>query len=206
MKKIFSAVVVLFMLLMLPAISSAANIGPYVSAQFGGAFLSESDMSDYYTDATTEFDPGFATGFAAGFNFGMFRVEGEIGYQKNDVHKVSGYDYEYDEYFSGHASGNMTAYSLLANFYWDFHNGSSVTPYITAGIGSATIELNDFGYDDYEDTVMAYQVGAGLAFAINPHMTIDLKYRYFVTDDPDFNGLSAKFASHNVYCGFRFNF
>lgn len=206
MKKIFTAVVGLFVLLMLPGISLAANIGPYFSAQVGGAALMDSDMSDYYGEATTEFDPGFASGFAAGFNFGMFRVEGEIGYQKNDIDKISGYDYEYDEYFAGHGSGDMTAYSLLGNFYLDFHNGSPVTPFITAGIGTATVELNNFGYEDSEDTVFAYQVGAGLAFYINPHMTIDVKYRYFATDDPDFDGMSASFASHNVYCGFRFNF
>jgi opacity protein-like surface antigen len=206
MKKVFSAFVVLFALLMFPGISSAANIGPYFSVQVGGTFLMDSDMSDAYVDATTQFDPGFASGFAAGFNFGMFRAEGEVGYQRNDVDKISGYDYELDEYFSGLGSGNMTAYSFLANVYMDFHNGSPVTPFITAGIGTATIEINDFGYDNYEDTVFAYQVGAGLAFAINPHLTVDLKYRYFATDDPDFEGLSAKFASHNVYCGFRLNF
>jgi len=206
MKKTFIAIVGAFVLLMLPGISPAANFGPYFSAQVGGAFLTDSDMSDYYADATTQFDPGFASGFAAGFNFGVFRVEAEVGYQKNDIDKISGYDYEYDEYFAGSASGDMTAYSFMGNFYLDFHNGSPVTPFITAGVGTATIELNDFGYDDYDDTVFAYQVGAGLAFYINPHMTIDLKYRYFATDDPDFDGLSATFASHNVYCGFRFNF
>ncbi len=73
-------------------------------------------------------------------------------------------------------------------------------------MGMAKVELNDFFHDNYEDSVMAYQVGAGLAFQINPHFSIDLKYRYFATENPEFDGIEAKLASHNVYCGFRVNF
>jgi len=124
----------------------------------------------------------------------------------NDVDKIKGYDYDYDEYYSDQvSSGDMTAYSFLGNIYLDFVNPSPVTPYLTAGMGMATVELNDVFYEDYDDTVMAYQVGAGLAFQINPHFTIDLKYRYFDTEKPNFDGIDADFASHNVYCGFRFN-
>ncbi len=90
----------------------------------------------------------------------------------------------------------------MANVYLDFVNSSPVTPFLTAGIGMAEVTLFDY----YDDTVFAYQVGAGLTFAINPHMSIDLKYRYFATEDLDFEGIEAEFASHNVYCGFRFTF
>jgi len=209
MKKTFSAFVVLLMLLMLPSISLGAKIGPYISVQLGGAFLTDSDLSEEgYDLGTMKFDPGFASSFAGGFNFGMFRIEGELGYQGNNV------DYKYndalhdDHYYDDHHhhysnddSSDLTAYSLMGNIYLDFVNPSPVTPFLTAGIGMATVKLFD-----YDDTVFAYQVGAGLAFAINPHMSIDLKYRYFATEDLDFEGVKAKFASHNVYCGFRFTF
>ena len=213
MKKTFSAIVVLLMLFMLPSISLGAKIGPYMSVQLGGAFLTDSEISEEgYDLGTMKFDPGFASSFAGGFNFGMFRIEGELGYQGNNVdNKYDDYydDHYYDDYDDDHYdddhyddSSDLTAYSLMGNFYLDFVNPSPVTPFLTAGIGMATVEL--FDYDD--DTVFAYQVGAGLAFAINPHMSIDLKYRYFATEDLDFEGIEAKFASHNVYCGFRFTF
>jgi len=213
MKNTFSAFVVLLMLLMLPSISLGAKIGPYISVNLGGAFLTDSDQSQgRYDLGTMKFDPGFASSFAGGFNFGMFRIEGELGYQGNNVDNK--YDYYYrDDYYhdyhddhyhdSSHENScDLTAYSLMGNFYLDFVNPSPVTPFLTAGIGMATVNLFDY----YDDTVFAYQVGAGLAFAINPRMSIDLKYRYFATEDLDFEGIKAKFASHNVYCGFRFTF
>ncbi len=208
MKKTFSVIVGLLMLLTLPgaAFSYVHAPGPYFSGQLGMSALQDSDLKDWSDTATLEFDPGFASGFAAGFNFGMFRIEGELGYQMNDVDKIKGYDYDYDEYYSDKvSSGDMSAYSFLGNVYLDFVNPSPVTPYLTAGMGMATVELNDVFYEDYDDTVMAYQVGAGLAFQINPHFTIDLKYRYFATEEPDFDGIEADLDSHNVYCGFRFN-
>ena len=212
MKKTFSASVILLMLFMLPSISLGAKVGPYISVNLGGAFLTDSHLSERgYDSRTLKFDPGFASSFAGGFNFGMFRIEGELGYQGNNVdnkYDYYYYDYHYhDDYYDDHHhssnddSSDLTASSLMGNFYLDFVNPSPVTPFLTAGIGMATVNLFD-----YDDTVFAYQVGAGLAFAINPRMSVDLKYRYFATEDLDLDGIEAKFASHNVYCGFRFTF
>ena len=196
MKKTFSVVVGLFMLLILPAVSFSAGPGWYVSGQLGLAFLTDSDISGWSERGTLEFDTGFATGFAGGYNFGMFRVEGEIEYQYNDIDKVRG---------EGYGGGDVTALSSLANGYYDFVNKSPFTPFITAGIGVARIEANDVG-GDADDMVFAYQVGFGVAYAINKNMSIDLKYRYFATEDPNFDGVDAEFASHNIYGGFRYNF
>lgn len=210
MKKAFSVAVGLFMLLMLPVVSFSAAPGPYVSGQFGMAFLTNSDISVPPVTGTIESDPGFATGFAGGYNFGMFRMEGEIGYQVNDIDKtslcvggicVSGLS----------SSGDVKALSFLVNGYFDFVNKTAFTPYITAGIGAARLEVNDFEVlgirmGDSNDTVFAYQVGAGIAYTVNKNFTIDLKYRYFATADPKFDDIEAEFASHNVYLGLRVNF
>jgi opacity protein-like surface antigen len=209
MKKYFSVMVGLLMLLSLPSVSFAYfnAPGPYFSGQLGMATMTNSDLSDGETTATLTFEPGFASALAGGFNFGMFRIEGEWGYQKNEIDKIKGYDYNNNEYYSEKiSSGDMAVYSFLGNIYLDFVNPSPVTPYLTAGMGMARVELNDFFHDNYDDSVLAYQVGAGLAFQINPHFTIDLKYRYFATEKPDFDGIEANLASHNVYCGFRVNF
>ncbi|MEN6487399.1 MAG: outer membrane beta-barrel protein [Smithella sp.] len=205
MKKTFAGVVGLFMLLMLPVVSFSAAPGPYITGNMGMSFLTDSDMSDPYGTVTLEFDPGFATSFAGGYNFGMFRVEGEIGYQINDIDKVSAGGY------SANASGDVTALSLMANGYFDFVNKTPFTPYITAGIGMARLDVNDFAIrrvwiGDSDDTVFAYQFGAGIAYAINKNFSIDLRYRYFATSDPDFDGVDSEFASHNVYLGLRYSF
>ena len=59
---------------------------------------------------------------------------------------------------------------------------------------------------DADDTVFAWQVGAGIGYALTPQLTFDLKYRYFATSDPEFDGTEVEYASHNVYAGIRLHF
>ena len=40
----------------------------------------------------------------------------------------------------------------------------------------------------------------------NTSETIDLKYRYVGTEDPEFDGTEAEFASHDFLLGVRFYF
>ena len=215
MKKTLSVVVGLLMLLMLPVVSFSAAPRPYVSGNLGVAFLKDSDLKEpgYYTE-TLDFDAGFATTFAGGVNFGMFRVEGEIGYQINEIDRVTGGGYSYN------ANADAYCLSFLANGYIDFVNRSPFTPYISAGIGIANVGVEsdddyyycdgyycyDSDYYDDDDTVFAYQLGAGVAYAINKNMTLDLKYRFFATEDPNLYRSEAEFKSHNIYFGFRYTF
>jgi opacity protein-like surface antigen len=208
MKKAFSIIVVLFMLLMIPVISFSAPTGPYVSSHAGVSFLTESDIAGPGGAGTIEFDPGFAVGGAGGYNFGMFRIEGEIGYQRNEMDRASICSTGYG-CVSGSISGNMSALSGLGNVYLDFVNSSPFTPYISGGMGIAYVNAEIDEGDETaseNDTVFAYQVGAGVGFSINPNMIIDLKYRYFATSDIDVGDGNATVASHNVYIGFRYTF
>ena len=65
---------------------------------------------------------------------------------------------------------------------------------------------HDSDYYEDDDTVFAYQVGAGVAYSINKNMILDLKYRFFATEDPNLYGSKAEFKSHNIYFGFRYTF
>ena len=184
--------------------------GLYVSGNVGFAMLSDSDLTDSTVPGltiTTEYDPGFALGGALGYDFNRFRVEGEISYQKNDVDKFSLMGVSLD------ASGDVSAIAFLINGYFDFVNDSAFTPYISAGLGYAKVEFNDLNIvgsglpsisDD--DAVFAYQVGLGVGYAVTEKVTIDVKYRYFATDDPEFDTTQAEIASHNFLLGVRFNF
>lgn len=205
MKKTFTVVVGLFMLLMLPLVSFSAGPGPYINVNLGMSFLMDSDFSEPGATGTLEYDTGFATGFAGGYNFGMFRIEGEIGYQINDIDTAT--VYTRGSYASGSvANGDMTALSFMANGYFDFVNATPFTPFITAGLGVAQLEIEDLRGYDFDDTVFAYQFGAGVGFAVTKNFTIDLQYRYFATDDPEFGVSEAEFASQNAYLGLRYNF
>jgi len=195
---------------MLPGISSGAAAGPYISGNLGEAFMRDSEVlvsAGSCDFVEVDYKKGFSGSIAAGYSFGMLRVEGEIAYQASKVdykfHEVDDYDYYYDINHDAvhYDKSDMTAWSFLGNFYLDFVNSSPVTPFITAGIGLADVEL--FAA---KDDVMAYQLGAGVAIEISQHVSIDLKYRYFATDDLDYKGYDVEFLSHNVYAGLRYTF
>jgi len=45
-----------------------------------------------------------------------------------------------------------------------------------------------------------------VGYAMNENVTLDLQYRYFATEDPEFGVVDAEYATHNVYFGLRYNF
>lgn len=184
--------------------------GLYVSGNIGFAMASDSDLTDSTAPGitiNTEFDTGYALGAALGYDFSKFRVEGEISYQKNDVNKIGAQGVFFD------ATGDSVALSFLINGYYDFINSSAFTPYISAGLGFAQVEFNDldisssgFSGSNDKDTVFAYQVGIGVGYAVTEKVTIDVKYRYFGTEDSEYDTTEAEFASNNFLFGVRLNF
>lgn len=205
MKKILVATVALTL-----AASPALAENWYVSGNIGMASASNSDLTDSTVPGITidiEYDSGLTLGAAIGYDYGTIRAEGELAYQKNDFDKASLWGVDVP------LSGDATATSLLLNGYFDIENDSPVTPYITAGLGLAKIEVNNLnvpgsglpGTSD-DDTVFAYQIGAGLGYAINNRLTADVRYRYLTSSDPEFGTSEAEFASHNVTAGLRYSF
>ena len=181
-----------------------------MSGNIGFAMASDSDITDSTVPGVTvntEFDTGLAFGAALGYDFNRFRAEGEISYQKNDIDKIGSPGVILD------ATGDAKALSFLINGYYNFVNSSAFTPYISAGIGFAQVEFNDldisslgFSGSNDEDTVFAYQIGIGVGYAVTEKVTIDVKYRYFGTEDSEYDTTKAEFASNNFLFGVRYNF
>jgi opacity protein-like surface antigen len=111
----------------------------------------------------------------------------------------------------------------MFNVFFDMRNPSRVTPYLGGGIGFAALHLSDTNgfsplqgknvalYNKSDDTVAAFQVGAGMDIAINSHSSLDIGYRYFITEkarfDSDFATTSElRFESHNMMIGYKFKF
>lgn len=189
-------------LLASPAYSADATVGPYVSANLGLVMPSDSDGTVDGApglDFKTTYDAGWALGAALGYNFGAVRAEGEVAYQKADEDKVSWAGGTFD------STATISAFSFLVNGYYDFVNSSAFTPYLSAGLGFATLKWADDGWST-DDTVFAYQVGAGVGYAMSKNVTLDAKYRYFATADAKFDTTKVEFASHNVLFGIRVNF
>ncbi len=195
------------MLLSLTTSAYGAEEKTYLSASFFGLGLfSDAEVSNSKastTDFTVEADTGFAVGAALGYDFyGFPRIEAEIAYQNNALDKVST--------TVGNVSlhDNIDSLAFLVNGYWDFTNRSFWTPYLSAGLGAALINVDDntayLGNDSA--TVFAYQFGAGLGYAVNEEITLEGKYRYFATTNAEFANGEVEYASHNIYAGMRYSF
>ncbi|MCG8344533.1 MAG: outer membrane beta-barrel protein [Chlorobiales bacterium] len=188
-----------------PLAQAAAN--PYVGLSAGIALLQNSDIkAEGLTDEDAiEYATGYAVNGALGIDGGMYRIEGAVGYQANDIDVTPGGPVDDDEDVS------LSILSFLANGYIDIGmSGSVVEPYVMAGAGVATVTLSDEGVDE-GSTAFAYQFGAGVGIQATPNVVLDLGYRYFATADVTYDEIpdgemDVTVASHNIMAGVRVGF
>ena len=216
--------------LAIPAICQAAPARPgaYVSGFLGISVPMDADVTtfDFFTNATfndrVEFDPGINVGGTGGYDFGIIRLEGELSFKQSEIRSITD---KADGFQFGNPDGDLGALAMMFNAFFDLHNATPVTPYWGGGIGFAVLHLSDtFGtdivngvpervllYENDDDTVFAYQAGAGLEIALNRQFSLDLGYRYFGTSRARFGAnkditTDLKFESHNGVVGFRVKF
>jgi opacity protein-like surface antigen len=227
-RTLLSLLVALASVTLLTSVASAAGapyypMHPYFSVHVGGTWLQDAnvDFDDpALFDDEIEFDNGFNVGGAFGYDYGLARLEIELAHRENDVDTIN------VDLIDFKGDGDFSATSVMLNGYWDFETGSPVVSYLGGGIGFANVsannvkffdELGAVRYVDDDDNVFAYQLAAGLAFALNPALTLDLGYRFFGTSDPEleadpllvdppFGDFETEFDSHNVNLGLRMNF
>jgi opacity protein-like surface antigen len=223
--KTYLAAIATLVFLSIPSLSAAATgrPGPYFSIFLGPSFANDVTLtSSYYPYGNSysdqvSFDTGIYTGGTGGYDFGFMRLEGELSYRYADIDSIrqaNGIS------FIG-VDGNIGVFSTMFNVFFDLHNSSPVTPYLGGGIGFAGIYLSDtFGGDIYgnggllygtsDDTVFASQIGAGVDIALNNRYSLDVGYRYFITEKAHFNsyiGTSGfQYESHNAMVGFKMKF
>ena len=180
----------------------------YVSGNVGAVWVVDSDLSLYGEDTGAElsFDTGYGVTGALGYAFPRdvsygYRTEIELGYRENDTDKVSA-----KGFVSESIDGDVSTISVMANVFLEFMPEGTFSPFVGAGIGFANVEgdFDDGGSED--DTVLAYQGIAGVAFPLSQNLKIDVQYRYFGTDDPEFDDLEAEYGTHNAMLGLRYGF
>jgi len=115
--------------------------------------------------------------------------------------------------------------TLLANAYKDFYIVDKFLGYVSGGIGVAYNEMDQRSYvEDGEgrspvhinngeknaETVLAWQLGAGLGYELTKEIILNAGYRYLVTDKADDTQHSIyqyyEVGSHNVTAGIRYSF
>ena len=143
------------------------------------------------------------------------RAEAEIAYRMNDLDQASLAGTSID------LEGDTTALSFMGNLWFDFLPDGTIRPFVGGGVGMAQVSLNDVEvpalgggtFVDDSDMVFAYQLGGGIAFQVAPGLDLTAEYRYFATENPDFQleGAGApdaeyEYSSHSVLFGFRYMF
>ena len=188
------------------------NLGMSMPVDSDGSYRDFYNGYGYKVSTTVEADSGFATGMVIGRSFNNFRLEGELAYQKNDINSYTenGVTFDDGDYYPigdkySVSDADITSKALLVNGYYDFKNSSNFTPFVGVGVGFADVELSYYGESE-SDTVPAAQVSIGANFAFTEKVSLDLKYRYFVTKDLDFDGETQEYSSNNVYTGIRYSF
>jgi opacity protein-like surface antigen len=224
--KTYLTTVFTLLIFAIPSISLAATgrPGPYFSGFLGTSFARDTTVNSFdaitgrsFSDEVT-FDPGVYVGGTGGYDFGFLRLEGELSYRNSNIDKVT--NNATGERFRN-VDGNVGVFATMFNVFFDLHNSSRVTPYLGGGIGFANLHINDTTgrntsgnivplYEDSNDTVFASQVGAGMDIAINSRYSLDVGYRYFITEKakPDGDSISSdlRFESHNALVGFKVKF
>jgi opacity protein-like surface antigen len=200
MKNLAITLVVLAAVMGLGIANASAEM--YFSGNAGAVWVNDSDIDDGFDTGEISFDTGFGITAALGHSYGNgFRTEAELGFRSNDIDEIS-----IDGFGSASIDGDISSLSFMVNGFYDFMLGNTFTPFVGAGIGFANVEGDIDGIGSEDDNVFAYQIAAGMAFPVNQSLKIDLQYRLFGTDDPDFDGLEAEYITHNLMIGFRQSF
>jgi len=108
------------------------------------------------------------------------------------------------------ASGEITAFSVMANAWYEFQTNGNVRPYVGGGFGYGKVELDMDGMT-FDDTGIAYQAAIGLLYDFNGNSQLRLELRHFEVSDIDlsdhgFDLSDVEYKSDEVLIGIRFGF
>ena len=192
------------LLLAVPAHASN-EAGPYFT--FTGSIDTFEDMeltnidSDLGADVNMGREIGLGFNHSIGYQFkNSFSTELEFSYKGGDFKPST------EESTTG-LDGDMTTKSFLVNGIYSFNIREFYTPYIAYGVGLASHESNTKDYGDRGDGTLAYQLKMGVDMEFSRKLSLLLGYRYFATDNPDFNGFfTAESSSHSIEAGVKFHF
>jgi opacity protein-like surface antigen len=138
-----------------------------------------------------ELNPGMRLGVRGGYGLtDWLSGEVETGFTVNSIDSITG---------SIESNGTLANVPLLLNARLHLPDNNRISPYLGAGFGLSSTILtgNDIqiGGTRLEgstaDVVFAYQLFAGVDFAINDQMSVGLEYRFFHADE---SNMSADLA------------
>ena len=218
MKKLLLAVIAAAAMTVLPCAAQAEQMGVYVAPKFVfnmQVFKSERQGGSSY--GHTNFDTSFGGALAVGYDMSKnlnvpFRLELEYGV-------YGSVDQTYHK--KGHTvsiKAEEQLQTLLANWYWDITEFYGFKPYVGVGAGVAFLK-SKASMDGAEDWSADHRkgrfcgnLGAGVSYALNEMIDLDLQYRCllmsngFAKGSEGMNLVTRHNYAHQFALGVRFTF
>lgn len=215
--------------------AAARDHSGYVGIEGGALFPTSSNLNltttGYYAayyfcygdsscSLKTHYKTGYDVDVVGGYDFGMFRLEGELGYKRAKHDRYSGPGGSLD------ADGRTSNWSAMVNGLVDFGNNKGLNFSIGAGVGYAHTKYR-FSTDDpdldpdanaFSESIsgskLAWQLLAEVRLPVSSQLDVGLKYRYFdggrIKDDfSDGDGtttVSTRLRSHSILASLIYNF
>ena len=206
----------------LAAPAQARDNSPYVGLEAGALFSKTTDVSigddssDFIEFLDIDHKTGFDVDLIGGYDFGMVRLEAELGYKK-----AKHDEYNFFDVFEVDADGSRRTWSLMGNALIDLGNEDAFSYYVGGGLGFASVKTKFEADEDlffvedetYKDSHLAWQLIAGVRYAVTPQIDLGAKYRFFSTkfaDEIDAFGddisVKSSIRSHSVLASLIYNF
>lgn len=185
MKKLFLFLAAVLTLSTPKTIQALDNEGIYISGISGLSFLNYDKRH-----TRTEFRIGWMGGLDLGYRFcSGFRVEGEVAYRRNVLHKVKPFNQHSEK-----EKGSVQVWSFMARGLYELPFDYRLVPYLGAGVGYDNGRARVNFKRDLDG--FAWEGIAGLIYPIDDCLELGLEYIYH-------QGNQKKF--HNNTVGLKLN-
>jgi len=191
----------------------------YVGVEGGGMIVEDMKFkigNPVTNTVTADVKPGFDIDGLVGYDFGMFRVEGEVGYKQAHVKHFSSTS-PIATTATGSGTSRDSALSFMVNGLLDFGPDTGFSGYVGGGAGVARVKfdgyrLNSTAYFlDDTDSRFAWQAIAGVRYPVTSNIDIGAKYRFFNVEKVRVTGntgleYKTRWRSHSLLASLIYNF
>ena len=217
MKKVLS-IMALVSMLALPLVTEANAAGMYITPKFLDSIQNTGSMggSDGMSSQTWN---SVGMGLSVGANLRELTDVGapirvELEYATRGTLK-SEWNGSLGNRVNPKASWQVQTF--MVNGFWDIDTGSAFTPYIGAGIGASYIResmtsgsWNNRHYTEDTNWGLAWNVGAGVAYAFTESVALDVGYRFAGFGESSIkhmnNNVNNYMTANELTAGVRFSF
>ncbi len=211
--------IILCVVLLLPCVAQGKSRHPGGKKKYfklsGLAFTpQDSDIGFQATPESTvvslpnrDFTFETGTGFSAGFGFNtdnFLNTEIEFTGRWGSLDQLKAPTGNFNQ------EGDLRSFSFMLNIPYMFHNRTRWTPYIGGGIGMNwqrgeidALPDGSAAASTGEQLTFAYQIIAGVGYAVTKRWELIAGYRFFGTIDAQLGTLQLQNNSHNIEVGVR---